>query len=55
MDITKQGEPVNARFCFPIKEFGLAGAIALIDPVGLEDSNMTQVAGAIVAGLLQGV
>jgi len=41
MDIAKQGEPVNARFCFPVKEFGLSGAIALIDTVGLRDSNVT--------------
>jgi len=41
MDIAKQGEPVNARFCFPDREFGLSGAIALIGTVGLRDSNMT--------------
>jgi len=35
MDITKQGEPVNARFCFPVKESKLPGTIALIDTVGL--------------------
>jgi len=55
MDIAKQGGPVNARFCFPVKEFGPSGAIALIDTVGLRDRQDVLVAGSIVAGLLQGV